>query len=86
MLKYNKNHNALFMVINHLPENSPIGTKYCYYSIQINIGNPWKTNLKRQYSILPSHSPEGCCLCQIKDLSFSEETWETEKSHVVPIQ
>jgi len=86
MLKHNKNHNALLTVVNHLPENSPIGTKLCYYSIQINIVNPWKINLKRQYSILPSHSIEGCCLCQIKDLSFSEETWEAEKSHGVPIQ
>jgi hypothetical protein len=57
--KYNKNHNALFMFINRFPKNNPIGTKYCYYSIHINIRNAWKTHLQQQYSILPSLSFEG---------------------------
>jgi hypothetical protein len=59
ILKYNKNRNALFMFINHFPENSPVGTKYCYYSIYINIGNAWEIHFQQQYSILPSHSFEG---------------------------
>jgi hypothetical protein len=46
VLKYNKILNDLFMFINHFPENSPVGTKYCCYKIRINIGNALEIHLQ----------------------------------------